>query len=79
MEVFDESRSLRDPWRRDLSNSNDPWLFSLGYATTVSWTATAYAEDDLNTGNNTVTATTKVMTTGAGGGGGGQGGQGGRP
>jgi hypothetical protein len=44
------------------------WLFSYPYATTVSWTATAYAEYDLNTGNNTVTATTKVMTTGGGGG-----------
>lgn len=42
------------------------WGFSLDYATTVTWTATAFAEDDLNRGNNTVTATTKVMTTGGG-------------
>ena len=46
------------------------WLFSLDYATTVSWTATAIAEFDLNPDNDTVTATTKVMTTGGGGGGG---------
>ena len=48
------------------------WLFSLGYATTVSWTATATPDCvlcDLNTSNNTVNATTKVMTTGGGGGG----------
>ena len=76
-EVFGES----EPFTIDADGTySHTWLFRLGYATTVSWTATAYAEDDLNTGNNTVTATTKVMTTGAGGGAnGGQGGQGGRP
>jgi len=76
VEVFNESRDFVIPGGEIYSNSSDPWLFSLGYATTVSWTATAYAEDDLNTGNNTVTATTRVMTTGAGGGA--NGGQGGR-
>lgn len=49
------------------------WGFSLGYATSVSWRAIAYAEEDLNPTNNTVTATTMVMTTGSGGG------QGGKP
>jgi len=70
VKVFDESKTFTIDADGTYSNSDDPWLFSLGYATTVSWTATAYAEDDLNTGNNTVTATTKVMTTGVGGGGG---------
>jgi hypothetical protein len=70
VEVFNQYKDFEILGGETYSNSNDPWLFSLGYATTVSWTATAYAEDDLNTGNNTVTATTKVMTTGVGGGGG---------
>jgi len=70
VEVFNETKEFVIPGGETFSNSSDPWLFSLGYATTVSWTATAYAEDDLNTGNNTVTATTRVMTTGVGGGGG---------
>ena len=64
VEVFNESQDFVIHAGGTYSNGNDPWLFSLDYATTVSWTATAYAEDDLNTGNNTVTATTKVMTTG---------------
>ena len=76
-EVFNETKDFVIPGGETFSNSNNPWLFTLGYETTVSWTATAYAEDDLNTDNNTVTATTKVMTTGAGGGA--NGGQGGRP
>ena len=50
-------------------------LFSLDYATTVTWTATATAEFDITPSNNTVTASTKVMTTGGGGNNGGQGGQ----
>jgi hypothetical protein len=72
VEIFNESRDFVIPGGEIYSNSSDPWLFSLGYATTVSWTATATAEFDLNTGNNTVTATTKVMTTGGGGGQGGR-------
>ena len=41
--------------------------FSVDYATTVDWTATAEAPYDVNTANNTVTETTVV--TGGGGGG----------
>lgn len=41
--------------------------FSVDYATTVDWTATAEAAHDVNTANNTVTETTVV--TGGGGGG----------
>lgn len=40
--------------------------FRVDYATTVTWHATAVAEDDVNLGNNTVSATTQV--TGKGGG-----------
>lgn len=52
------------------SNSDDPWFFSLDYATTVTWTATAVpdcTECDLNGGNNSVEETTTVKTTGGGG------------
>jgi hypothetical protein len=71
-EVFNESAEFEiEGGDTDVSE----WGFSLDYPTTVSWTATAYAVDDLNTGNNTVYATTKVMTTGGGGNNGGQGGQ----
>ena len=72
VEVFNETKNFVIPGGETFSNGNDPWLFSLGYATTVSWTATAYAEDDLNTANNTVTATTTVKVTGRGGGQGGR-------
>ena len=41
--------------------------FGIAYATTITWTATATAEFDVNPANNTVTATTTV--TGAKGGG----------
>jgi hypothetical protein len=70
--VFEESEDFVIP---GAETNLSVWGFSLGYATTVNWTATAYAVDDLNTGNNEVKATTKVMTTGGGGNNGGQGGQ----
>jgi hypothetical protein len=41
--------------------------------TTITWTATAEGEHDVNPSNNTVTATTNVRVTGGGGGGGGGG------
>lgn len=45
-----------------------PQLFSVdtGAHTSIIWTATAEAEDDVNTANNTVTATTNVRVTGGG-------------
>ena len=55
----------------DANGYSKSWLFKLGYATTVSWTATATPDCvlcDQDMGNNTVGATTKVMTTGGGGG-----------
>lgn len=74
--VFEESEDFEIPGG---GTHLSEWGFSLEYATNVDWTATAYAEDDLNPANNTVTAVTKVMTTGGGGNNGGQGGQGGQP
>jgi hypothetical protein len=44
---------------------------NLGHATTITWTATAVAEFDVNLGNNSVTETSQVKRTGGGGGGGG--------
>lgn len=44
----------------------------LGVRTTINWTATASAPDDVNAANNTVTATSNVRVTGSGGGGGGR-------
>jgi len=58
------------------------FTINLGHATNILWTATAIpdcATCDLNTANNTVTATTTVKLTGSGGGQGGQGGKGGQP
>ena len=55
----------------------DEFFIDLGISTTITWTATAVAEFDVNLGNNTVTATTSVKNTGSGGGGGGPGGPGG--
>jgi hypothetical protein len=51
-----------------IAGSSQSWTegFSLTYATTVKWTATVTAPDDINLGNNVVTATTQ--TTGGGGG-----------
>jgi len=77
------------PWTLEFidleGDSSESWttLFSinLGYATTITWTASAIpdcATCDLNPNNNTVTATTQVKLTEGGGGQGGQGGQGGR-
>jgi hypothetical protein len=42
---------------------------NVGERTTIDWTAIAAAQFDVNTGNNTVTATSSVRTTGTGGGG----------
>lgn len=44
--------------------------FGIGYATTITWTATASAPNDVNEANNSVTETTVVKTRGNGGGGG---------
>ena len=51
-----------------LPGQNASWteLFSVDIKTTITWTATADAEFDVNTGNNSVTETTTV--TGGGGG-----------
>ena len=46
----------------------------IGQRTTIDWTAVAAAPDDVNLGNNTVTAVSNVKVTGSGAGGGGQGG-----
>lgn len=53
--------------------TNQSWTegFSVDYATTVTWTATATAEFDVNPGNNSVTETTVVRGGGGGNGGGG--------
>jgi hypothetical protein len=40
--------------------------FSINYATTITWTASASAMFDVNTSNNTVTATTEVTKKGGG-------------
>ncbi len=42
---------------------------NLGQRTTIAWTATVSAPDDVNAVNNTVTATSSVKRTGGGGGG----------
>lgn len=42
---------------------------NLGVRTTINWTATVSADDDVNAANNTVTATSNVRVTGSGGGG----------
>lgn len=67
-----------DPIAADGSCSwTTSFTVDLGHATTIAWTATVdpdCATCDLNTANNTVTATTNVRVTGGGGGG-----QGGRP
>jgi len=54
------------------SGSSKSWtqLFTinLGHATTITWTATVTAADDVNPGNNSVTETSKVVITGGGSG-----------
>ena len=47
---------------------DEPFMIDLGTSTTITWTATAEAEFDVNPLNNTVTATTSVKNTGGGGG-----------
>jgi hypothetical protein len=44
------------------------FFFSMDYATEITWTATAEAADDVNLGNNEVTAVTVVKSGGGGGG-----------
>ena len=48
--------------------------FTIDYVTTITWTATAVATHDVNSSNNSVTASTQVIGSGSGGGGGGGGG-----
>ena len=43
------------------------FAIDLGERTTISWTATAFAPDDINLANNTVTATSNVKVTSGGG------------
>ena len=52
--------------------SSQAWTegFSVDYVTTITWAATANAENDVNPANNTVTATTEVIGKGRGQGGG---------
>ena len=45
------------------------FFFSMDYATEITWTATAEAEDDVNLNNNEVNAVTVVKSGGGGGGG----------
>ena len=40
------------------------FTINLGQRTTINWTATAFAPDDVNLSNNTVTATSSVKVTG---------------
>ena len=51
-----------------LAGASQSWTegFTINYATTITWRATAIAPLDVNSGNNTVTATSRV--TGKGGG-----------
>jgi hypothetical protein len=46
----------------------EPFDIDLGRSTTITWTAVAAADFDVNPLNNTVTATTSVKNTGGGGG-----------
>jgi hypothetical protein len=50
------------------------FYFSMDYATTITWTATVIADDDVNASNDTVTEVTVVTAVKGGGGGGGKGG-----
>jgi hypothetical protein len=51
-----------------LAGASQSWTegFSISYATTITWTATAQATFDVNTSNNSVTETTRVTGTGGG-------------
>jgi len=70
------------PWTLDFTDlaagDNTSWaeIFTIAtiddepyVRTTINWTATIVAEDDVNELNNSVTATTNVKVTGGGGGG----------
>jgi hypothetical protein len=69
------------PWTFEFTDlpvgTSESWstffIIDLGERTSITWTATAAAPDDVNLSNNTVTATTGVKVTGGGGGGGGGG------
>jgi len=51
-----------------LGGASQSWTegFSVNFKTTITWTATATAEFDVNPSNNTVTATTRVIGGGGG-------------
>ena len=63
-EFTDLAPSAIEAWTTSFS-------IALGERTTINWTATVKADDDVNPSNNTATATTSVRVTGGGGGGGG--------
>jgi hypothetical protein len=66
--VFSESMDFSINAGQEASKT---WIFTIDFATTVNWTATAIpdcATCDLNTANNTITETTTVRGTGGGGG-----------
>ena len=44
-----------------------PIMIDLGFTTTITWTATVEAADDVNALNNTVTVDMQVRLTGGGG------------
>ena len=62
------------PWKFEFTDlavgASKSWTtfftIDLGERTTIAWTATAAAPDDVNSANNTVTATTGVKVTGGG-------------
>jgi hypothetical protein len=60
------------------AGASQAWIqffsINLGEPTTINWTATAFAPDDVNATNNSVSATTSVRVTSSGGGGGRRGG-----
>jgi len=69
---------IGSPWEFPFNNlaagastSIPAQLFTInsGERTTIAWTATVTAPNDVNSGNNTVTETTSVRVTGGGGGG----------
>ena len=63
------------------AGSSESWggTFTIDYPTTITWTATAHADNDINAGNDSVTETTTVLAEGGTGGTGGGRGNGGGP
>jgi hypothetical protein len=78
----DGATIVGSPWVFSFTNlapgASQSWVqvftTSFGVRTTIAWTATLAAPDDVNPLNNTVTATTEVNVTGSGAGSGGSGG-----